>query len=264
VLAIAARGGNDFVMRVQSPEETLALAGDLRISPGEIHVWALLLTGAEGTRQKFAAMLTSEELARAGRYYFQHLRDAFVFSRGQMRQLLARYCGVEGQALRFVASEFGKPAFAPDQSFAGGISFNFTHSGGRALLAVTAGGALGVDLECHDRKTDVLALAERYFFGSEYSAILHAPEAERAATFFHFWTAKEAVIKAQGTGLSAPLDAFRVELGLRSGWSAVETFDTSSIDAGWFVTALPCEAGWSGAVVAKGNAGRIRLMTEGC
>jgi 4'-phosphopantetheinyl transferase len=236
-----------------SPEETLQIRRRERIASGEIHVWPVRMTGSEESRARYASLLNEDELARAGRYYFERDRVGFVFSRGQMRHLLSLYCGVDGAALRFVAGPHGKLDFAPDQAFAGAISFNVTHSGGRAIVVVSDGRALGVDIECHDRKTDVVPLADRYFFASELETILAAPPAHHRELFFRFWTAKEAVIKAQGTGLGAPLNAFRVEVLPAPAISAVETFDTAHIDEGWSLRELLCEPGWSAAVVAKGR-----------
>jgi 4'-phosphopantetheinyl transferase len=248
-------------MQFQSPESTLELRARERVPDGEIHVWPLALIGTETARASFASLLSEEERARAGRYYFERDRKSFVFARGQMRHLLALYCGADAASLRFSAGPSGKPELASDQPFARGISFNLTHSAGRGILAVSGGRALGVDLESHERKTDVLAIASRYFFASELAAINSAAPEERVAEFFRFWTAKEAVIKAQGTGLGAPLDSFRVDLS-QPGMSAVETFDVSHIDAGWFLQTLPCEAGWSAAVVAKGNDWRVELKGQ--
>jgi 4'-phosphopantetheinyl transferase len=236
-----------------SPEETLCIQRPERVSAGEIHVWPVHMTGSEESRLRYASLLNEEELARAGRYYFERDRIGFVFSRGQMRHLLSLYCGVDGASLRFVAGTYGKLDFAPDHGFANAISFNLTHSGGRAVLVVSDGRALGVDLECHDRKTDVVPLADRYFFASELQTILAAPPARHRELFFRFWTAKEAVIKAQGTGLGVPLNSFRVEVLPAPAVSAVETFDTAHVDEGWFLRELICEPGWSAAVVAKGE-----------
>jgi 4'-phosphopantetheinyl transferase len=246
-------------MRFLSPEETLGICREERVSPGEIHVWPVGMAGPEDTRRQFASLLNEDEIARAGRYYFERDRKGFVFSRGQMRHLLSLYCGVDGAALRFVASEYGKLDFAPDQPFAGAVSFNFTHSAGRAVLVVGDGRSLGVDLESSDRRTDVLALADRYFFRSELEAIRSAPEDAQRELFFRFWTAKEAVIKAQGSGLSAPLNAFGVELLPPPAVSVVQTFNTAHIDEGWLLRQLSCEPGWSAAVVAKGSDWRVRV-----
>ena len=246
-------------MRFLSPEETLAFAGPEAIAPGEIHVWAVCLTGSVAARARCTELLEPEERERAARFYSQDGHDAFTFAHGQLRHLLARYCGVEGSALRFCHGEHGKPQLAVGQWLDKRVFFNLTHSAGRALVAISANLELGIDLEAHERRTDVLRIADRYFFGSEAEMIRAAPEADRRALFFFLWTAKEAVIKAQGGGLSVPLDAFRV-VPLQDRLARVETFDTSHVDTGWFVHLLPCAQGWSAALAAKSEAPVVRVL----
>jgi 4'-phosphopantetheinyl transferase len=252
----------DPPMRFQSPEETVLLRGDDAVPPGTIDVWPLSLVGTDECRKELASLLSPDERERAGRYYFERDRHAFVFARGQMRVLIGRYCGVQAREVRLAAGEAGKPWLAADQALARVISFNFTHSAGRALMAISAKGELGVDLESHDRRTDVLALADRYFFASELAAIRAAPPEEQRAMFFRFWTAKEAVLKAQGIGLGAPLDSFSVELRDDMAPVAVHSLDTRHIEDGWYSRTLPCDPGWSAALVAQGDDWSVRIRAQ--
>ncbi len=246
------------VMRFLRTEETLAVSCAVRVAPGEVHVWPLSLDSQESIRGRFAALLDQAEQQRAARYYHERDRHAFVLARGQMRYLLARYCDVGAASIRFVASPSGKPRLAADLPCATRISFNLSHSGGRALLAVTDGAELGVDLECHDRKTDVLSLAEHYFSVPEREAVASAEESARVTTFFRIWTGKEAVIKAHGEGLGIPLDAFSVAHAITGeDFARVKTFSEARLDEGWFVRPLPCERGWSAAL-----AGRAPLQVQ--
>jgi len=58
-----------------------------------------------------------------------------------------------------------------------------------------------------------MALAERYFAGTEVASLRELPPERQLAAFFDLWTLKEAYIKARGFGLSIPLRhfAFAVE-----------------------------------------------------
>jgi 4'-phosphopantetheinyl transferase len=222
-----------------------------------------LLEGDEPTRARAFELLDEAERARAARYHFDLHRNHFIFARGQMRHLLGRYCGVDGAYVRFVLDPAGKPRLAPDLAAAAGISFNLTHSGGRALLAVTDGHEIGVDLECHDRKTDVLRLAEHYFSPPERAAITAAPEFQRVAAFFRFWTAKEAVIKAHGEGLGVPLDAFSVAAVMgNTDFVPVEILNQAHFDTGWVVRSLSAPDGWSAALATHAPV-QPRLMSSG-
>jgi 4'-phosphopantetheinyl transferase len=247
-------------MRFLRADYVLAEERALRVAPGAVHVWPLLLEDTAELRERFGALLDADELARARRFHFERHQHAFVFGRGQLRWLLARYCGVEAASLRFLNSATGKPGLAPDQPVTARVSFNFTHSGGRALLAVADSGDLGVDLECHDRKTDVLSLASHYFTAAERDVIFAAADPRRA--FFEFWTSKEAVLKAHGMGLGIALDAFSVPAPVAGQVGQIDSLDPAQIDAGWYVRPLSCEAGWSAAVASRSPRMLVSVMGQ--
>jgi 4'-phosphopantetheinyl transferase len=139
------------------------------------------------------------------------------------------------------------------------LQFNLTHSEDRALLAVSAGFALGVDIEKVRANIEALAISRHYFFGSERDDIESAAVENQADTFFRYWVAKEAVLKAQGIGLGFPLDRFRVTFEAHSNNATVDTLDPQRLAPGWHVQLLPCEAGWLAAVAAAGTEWTIEL-----
>ncbi|MEJ1963977.1 MAG: 4'-phosphopantetheinyl transferase superfamily protein [Gammaproteobacteria bacterium] len=186
--------------------------------------------------------------------------DARGHTRELMRHILSLYCGVDASALEFVTGEFGKPALVPHGVQPHPVSFNLTHSERKALLAVADGRPIGVDLEHVSRRTDALALSSRYFSSAEAEQVRDAPEVNRQEVFFRLWTAKEAVMKAQGRGLNAPLDSFRVIFDEGYGTATVESFDSARIEPGWFVRSLPSEEGWFAAVAAKTSAWQVRMV----
>jgi 4'-phosphopantetheinyl transferase len=251
------------LIRFLPPEIVASLASHVRAERGAVDVWACTLSGSDRAYQDCAHQLSPAELARAQRFFHERDRIAFVFSHGLLRQVLGAYCGVEGRALEFVANEYGKPALSvPSGMPPNPVSFNLSHSHGRALIAVSDGRAVGVDVEQEDARKDALSLAERYFFGAEIEAIRAAGEALRAATFFRFWAAKEAVIKAQGSGLSTPLDRFHVVFAPHLATAEVSSFDAARLDPDWFVRRLECGPGWHGAVCARGADWRARVIDE--
>jgi 4'-phosphopantetheinyl transferase len=85
--------------------------------------------------------------------------------------------------------------------FTGGPHFNISHSGNRAVCALSTAGRIGVDIEAikpmdfDDFKTQ--------FSQREWTAIRSAPDP--IAAFYRFWTAKESLIKADGRGMEIPL-----------------------------------------------------------
>jgi 4'-phosphopantetheinyl transferase len=180
--------------------------GTLELSGGEVHIWTLPTTAASATAVMFEPILAPDELDRARRFHFTHLRESFLIARGALRCLLGRYLDLHPKSIQFSYSSKGKPALEAGAH----IHFNMTHSGGLAAIAITAGCQIGVDLEQIRPLSDMQQIAARFFCSEETAEIMSLTQGERERAFFCCWTRKEAYVKAIGDGLSAPLDSFRV------------------------------------------------------
>jgi 4'-phosphopantetheinyl transferase len=91
-----------------------------------------------------------------------------------------------------------------------GIQFNVAHCEAVALYALTLQNRMGVDVELLREIAAAADMAKRFFAPEEIAALQRVPEGLRADRFLTCWTRKEAFIKAQGSGLSVPLDEFVV------------------------------------------------------
>jgi 4'-phosphopantetheinyl transferase len=142
-----------------------------------------------------------------------------------LRTLLARYLPVDPDALQFGREAKGRPhllhANAPD--------FNLSDTAGGCMVAVSAGGRVGIDIERCDRAPPVVRLAERWFAPDEADALRELDAAAARRAFLRLWTAKEASCKATGTGIYERLSAWR--------------FAVDEGDGPPRVVALPPEAG---------------------
>ena len=77
------------------------------------------------------------------------------------------------------------------------VELNFHKIDTDLLLAVGGQQALGVDVEDTMRRPAPLEVAGHSFSPFEESALHALPEDLQAARFFHYWTLKEAYIKAK-------------------------------------------------------------------
>lgn len=93
----------------------------------------------------------------------------------------------------------GKPRFLRHPMW----HFSLSHSGEWAVCALGES-PLGIDIE-RRREVRAAALAARYFTPWEAALVKRLSGVERQAAFFRLWTAKESVLKAEGTGLSGGL-----------------------------------------------------------
>jgi 4'-phosphopantetheinyl transferase len=247
-------------MEIADPDAIAEMQGPLSVAADAIHVWAYSLAASAECIERYRQWLSSTENDRAQRFIFARDGNEFVVAHGVLRRLLSMYCGVEPMALQFSVGPADKPSLETQCLEHAKISFNLTHSGSRALLAVSDGREIGVDLERVRGDIDKLSIARRFFFGTERDAIELAPPEHQVDVFFRYWVAKEAVLKAQGVGIRLPLDSFRVDFLPDLDAAGVTSFDPTSLSDDWTVRMLPCEAGWCAAVAARGNAWTLQMQ----
>ena len=236
------------------PKLLLALPASLVLEPRTVHVWAFTLEGSAALTEACRDVLSPTERQRADRFVFAHDRIRHTIAHGVLRHLLSRYCGIAPASLCFQATASGKPSLQwPAGAAVPSLQFNLTHSDDRALLGVSDGRELGIDLERVRSNLEALDISRHYFFGAEREAIENALSVMRDRTFFRYWVAKEAVLKAQGVGLGFPLDRFCIHFHPGGDTAHIETLDPAVLERDWTVRMLPCEAGWAGAVAARGD-----------
>jgi 4'-phosphopantetheinyl transferase len=168
-----------------------------------IHLWYAVLDRASDTHD----ILSPDERTRLMRFRFERDRRRFAASRSFLRRVLGAYLcqSPEHVVLRIAAN--GKPE-------CDGLSFNMSHSGHYAVLAVALTGRIGVDIETRRLLEDVDRVGG--LFLREWKSISALPSEQRLSAFFSCWTAKEALLKALGTGLSDDLDSFEVSVDLNT------------------------------------------------
>jgi 4'-phosphopantetheinyl transferase len=166
-----------------------------------------------------AAVLDAEEQARAARLRSDADRLSYRAAHVLLRSALTRQLPLPPAQWRFRSGVHGRPEVDTTiLTSATGLRFNLSHTRELVCCAVTRAGAVGVDAECRRPIRDRLALAQRFFTAGEAAAIAaarHDGEMAEAASFYAFWTLKEAYVKARGLGISMGLDqfAFRLEPG---------------------------------------------------
>ncbi len=181
------------------------------LATGEVHVWGFELSDDSEHLLEMHALLSDEELARAGKSRAETVRRRFIAARGTLKAILARYLDTAPERLHIVYGEHGKPRLA-DSHDAPALEFNLTHSEDFALLAVAVGRALGIDLECADRVQNAMRIAARSFSKQENAALLRLPAALQQRAFMLAWTRKEAYAKARGGGFAYGFRNFSVAL----------------------------------------------------
>ena len=151
--------------------------------------------------------LSDGERARAQRLVHPGPRREFVLTRAGLRNLLGQWIGAPARLISFGQNAAGKPHLSQGQAIgpcAGQGHFNVSHSHGVSLVGVCPTREIGIDLEPIRDLSSREALARRWFHPEEVKAL--EQKKWEAAPFFAIWTAKEAVVKALGTGLGYGMD----------------------------------------------------------
>lgn len=221
-------------------------------SAREVHLYCTPLDRPVGRLADFAATLNADERTRAARFYFERDRQRFIVARGALRMILSRYLAVAAEVLDFCYNDYGKPSLALPYATSG-LTFNLAHSGKFALYAVAYQRQVGIDIEQIRPEIDYEQLAGHVFSPAERQSLQSVPIAQRRIAFFNGWTRKEAYIKAQGKGLSLPLDQFTVTLAPDEAPRLVSTQHAPAEAARWSLQAFTPAPNYVGAGVAEGQ-----------
>jgi 4'-phosphopantetheinyl transferase len=176
------------------------------------HVWAFSLELSSAEMGDLAALLAPEERRRAESFRFDRDRNWYIAGRGTVRTILGVYLRALPATIALNYGSHGKPLL--DGRFArSGLQFNLAHCENLALLAVTRGRIVGVDLERIRVMKDAQEMSACFCSPREKAEFLSLPPDERDAAFFRLWTRKEAWLKATGQGIGQSLD--KVEVSFR-------------------------------------------------
>jgi 4'-phosphopantetheinyl transferase len=147
------------------------------------------------------ALLDDHERERLERLGESRRASRYAARRTALRLVLGSVLELAPSRVPLVSGAQGKPVLTGHE----GIAFNLAHRGDTAVIAVAQAGAIGADLESMRPSASPGRLAGRFFHEQENATIAALPPRLLDAAFLRCWTAKEAVLKAIGSGLSEPM-----------------------------------------------------------
>jgi 4'-phosphopantetheinyl transferase len=175
------------------------------IAPEEVHLWAWHLEPVPVGLAAHIELLDQEELRRLNSFRFAQDRGRYAVAHANLRRILAGYRDCPPADICFRANRFGKPELADESS---SLHFSLSHSQCIAVLAVAHGLPVGVDVE--EVKPIEPEVADGHFSAAELSQLSGLHGDAWLSGFYRCWTRKEAILKAEGVGLSRALDSFDV------------------------------------------------------
>jgi 4'-phosphopantetheinyl transferase len=221
-----------------------------------VDVWTLRTDGGlDVPLCALERLLAGDELRRANRFRFDHLRRDYVLSRGCLRLLCGRYLRAEPHSLILSYTGNGKPELESDCK----LRFNLSHSGGLTVFAFAWGLELGVDVERVRELKDLEDISRRFFCSEEADEVLAAPALDRTRIFYNCWTRKESFIKATGNGLSTPLHSFQVASGSEATVRVIHVNFDADEGSRWTLQSLDLQNPYVGALCYRAPALPVRV-----
>jgi len=160
-------------------------------------IWVIDTGEFAADSELLRSFLQPDELERHARFASRQIAATWLTARAGLRYLLGRYLDETPQSLIVKTGPNGKPFVEnPFQ-----LSFNISHSGSIAVIAVTDRD-VGIDVEQLERQVDTAAVLRRFFSPAEQASYAQYRQVDPRRTFFRGWTRKEAVLKATGEGIA--------------------------------------------------------------
>ena len=230
------------------------LAGDV------VHVWRARLTQPEDVVRTLEGHLSVEEARRADQYRRELDRTRYIVAHGALRELLATYTAQTPRTISCGHTAAGKPFLIDDRGECR-LSFNLSHSGEWAVIALALSTEVGIDIEQIELDVSVDALAERFFSRNEFNALQAVPLEQRTVAFFSTWTRKEAYLKARGEGIADRLRNFSVSIDSEQAPLLLTDSTDPSAALRWRLYDLDIASGYAAALAADGTTRQIRIMS---
>jgi 4'-phosphopantetheinyl transferase len=230
------------------------------LADNDLHIWRATLDRSREEISGYFNLLSPEEKARSERFYFERDCDRYIVGRGILRTLLSRYLGIEASRIEFVYGPHGKPAVATD-SRDKLLQFNLSHSNDQALYIFGWDHSVGIDLEYICPMQDADDFAAQFYSARETALINSLSDDQKWDAFFKLWTCKEAFLKANGSGLSAPLDEVEISLDVDGSARLTSIGGDSEQAANWRLETINTVVGYQAAVAVEGQGGQVLKLS---
>lgn len=235
----------------QVPQDFPVLKND------RVHIWHANLNLPPQQIDCLRILLSQDEIVRADKFRFARHQIRFVAARGILRQLLGRYLNISPQDLSFTYGSKGKPDLERARAFP--IQFNLSHSQEHALFGFSRQHSIGVDLEYQRPMPDALKIARRFFSPNEFQMLAKSSPETQAQLFFQLWTAKEAYLKAIGTGLADSLASVEIACNLRNSMFISAIGQSSETITNWSLYSCTPATNYAAAIAIRSLGAKINL-----
>ena len=204
---------------------------------GDAEVLHVQLTPHSDNEEAASTLLSQGDYRRADRFLYPGPRRRYILLRAALRSLLCERLACSNDALSFKREKQGKP-YAVVHGTPASIQFNVSDSRMHGLIAVAPAGSVGIDVEERSVNRDLDGLAEMVFDAEEQTSLITVMGEQKVERFYRLWTAKEALVKALGTGLYLDVSTFQAPPALLRGSTGAEFRFPHLPEVAWWVEDL--------------------------
>ena len=217
------------------------------LCPDMLHVGFVRMQG-DADFGDYLPVLSPAERNRAQSLSNPARRRVYLAGHALLRIVLSKICSVEPDSLPLVFPAKDAPRLENDY-----CHFSLSHTADTLMLGISREGPIGVDLQdiaqCEGREE----VFRRFSTKLEWEIISKGAPAQRRLDCARLWTRKEAIAKAEGTGLR-PSHAEMNSLGDQT---------VGPGGATWFLYDIPCPSGGVASAATHFKADDIRIYDWG-
>jgi 4'-phosphopantetheinyl transferase len=173
-------------------------------------VWVIRLAPDYRVGDDQEGWLDTVERDQAASFCTERDRHLYIAAHVWLRRILGAALAARPSELVFTRDAHGKPAVSSASRPASGgtLDFSLSHTADGIACALSSTCRVGVDIEQLAPISRLAAVASYALHPDEMHHLLTAPEHQQLPRFYRFWTAKESLLKAIGSGLEIAPSAF--------------------------------------------------------
>lgn len=224
----------------------------VELTDRDVHIWRANLQPDAISMVRSQLVLSSAELDKANRQYFDRDRLRSIMARGYLRHIMAKYLATEASEIRFCYTEKGKPFVDASQN-PSGLTFNISHSANMFVCAVAKNRQIGIDVEQIREIRTLNGMIRIALSTKEQATFALLPKQDQVFAFFNSWTSKEAYLKAVGVGIAFGLQAVEVVFDPTRAVELLRINGDQAQVASWTIKRISPRSGYIAATVVEGR-----------
>lgn len=159
--------------------------------------------------ENLSTKLPSYVIEYLNRFIREEARNRYIVTQYFLREFLSHYLQTDFVKVAISYSKSGKPYL--NNKINSNLKFNYSHSGDYIIYAFTLDDEIGVDIEEIKDIPEFDELSRTHFSDEEQSIYFALKNTdEKKQLFYKIWTRKEALLKAEGSGITIDLKSLTV------------------------------------------------------